>query len=225
MAKPKAKHARPQEKQSKLKAQNRAKADEPTSQPPAAEPPATTGKASERPSTIFFWKDDEVPYGFFCQWYRCKFMDPESGLTFNCAEQWMMWSKARMAGDDATARTIMATSSPRKQKQLGREVEGFEEAEWDKIRSDVVERGNYLKFTQCTNVASLSMNETREPSTLKVLMLATGNKELAEASRFDRVWGIGFSEDDAESQPRSKWGENLLGQALMKVRERIRLEE
>ena len=43
---------------------------------------------------IFFFKDDEVPYGFLCQWYRCRFTDPDSGLEFSSAEQWMMWNKA-----------------------------------------------------------------------------------------------------------------------------------
>jgi ribA/ribD-fused uncharacterized protein len=56
------------------------------------------------------------------------------------------------------------------------------------------------------------------------MLLATGDRELAEASPFDRVWGIGFTADCAEMN-RESWGQNLLGRALMDVRARLREEE
>ncbi|TIA57041.1 DUF1768-domain-containing protein [Aureobasidium pullulans] len=152
--------------------------------------------------SIFFFKDDEQPYGFLCQWYRSRFKDPDSGLEFNCAEQWMMWNKAQLAGDATSARTIMATTSPRKQKQLGRDVEGFD----------------------ATNVSSMKKDDVGEPLPLKDLLLATGEQELAEASRFDRVWGIGFDAQQAQTTSRDKWGQNLLGIALMNVRDKVRHE-
>jgi ribA/ribD-fused uncharacterized protein len=155
---------------------------------------------------IFFFKDDEEPYGFLCQWYRCRFKDPDSGLEFICAEQWMMWNKAQLAGDEASARTIMSTTSPRKQKQFGRDVERFDADAWDKIKLSVVERGNYLKFTQGTNGASMKMEDKGEPVPLKELLLATEERELAEASRFDRVWGVGYDAQQALVTPREKWG-------------------
>ncbi|KAH0369893.1 DUF1768-domain-containing protein, partial [Aureobasidium melanogenum] len=173
---------------------------------------------------IFFFKDDEQPFGFLCQWYRCRFTDPTSGLEFTCAEQFMMWNKAQLAGDEASAKVIMATTSPRKQKQLGRDVEGFNANAWDKIKLSVVEKGNYLKFTQCTNVSSMKMDEEGDPVALKRLLLETGDRELVEASRLDRVWGIGFDAQQALTTPREEWGYNLLGNALMNVRERIRKE-
>ena len=130
-----------------------------------------------------------------------------------------------MANNAVTAAEIMATTSPRKQKQLGRDVEGFDVAAWDRIKSEVVERGNYLKFTQGTNVASMRMEDTNEPVSLRELLLQTGKRELAEASRFDRVWGIGYDAQHAQVTPREKWGQNLLGEALMNVRDKIRGEE
>jgi ribA/ribD-fused uncharacterized protein len=75
-----------------------------------------------------------------------------------------------------------------------------------------VEEGNYHKFT---------ISEDAE--NLRAMLLATGDRELVEASAMDRVWGIGFSESNAE-QNRVRWGENLLGKALMNVRERLREE-
>ncbi|KAH0342287.1 hypothetical protein KCU83_g9316, partial [Aureobasidium melanogenum] len=117
---------------------------------------------------IFFFKDDEQPLGFLCQWFRCRFADPTSGLEFTSAEQCIMWNKAHLAGDEVSAGAIMTTTSPRKQKQLGRDVQGFDVDAWDKIKLDVVEKGDYLKFTQGTNVASIKMDEQGDPVLLKV---------------------------------------------------------
>lgn len=54
--------------------------------------------------------------------------------------------------------------------------------------------------------------------------MGTGERELVEASSMDKIWGVGFAEKDAEAN-RVKWGQNLLGKALMVVRERLREEE
>ena len=75
-----------------------------------------------------------------------------------------------------------------------------------------MEEGNYHKFT---------ISEDAE--NLRAMLLGTGNRELVEASAMDRVWGIGYSESNAD-QNRVRWGENLLGKALVRVRERLREE-
>ena len=59
---------------------------------------------------------------------------------------------------------------------------------------------------------------------MKARLLETGERVLAEASRSDRVWGIGLNESEAGDRM-EEWGQNLLGKALMCVRERIREEE
>ena len=137
----------------------------------------------------------------------------------------MMWSKSQLAGDEASAKAIMSTTSPRKQKQLGRDVANFDAEEWGKVKLQVVERGNHLKFTQGDNVVSMKMGDEGEPVELRKLLLETGERELVEASPFDRVWGIGYDAQQAVVTSREKWGTNLLGTALMNVRERIRREE
>ncbi|KAI0394702.1 DUF1768-domain-containing protein [Xylariaceae sp. FL0594] len=53
------------------------------------------------------------------------------------------------------------------------------------------------------------------------VLLATGDRELVEASSFDRIWGIGFTAKGADGN-RHKWGMNLLGKCLMEVREQFR---
>jgi len=57
---------------------------------------------------------------------------------------------------------------------------------------------------------------------MRGVLLGTGDRELAEAARRDRVWGIGYNAEEAEVN-RENWGENRLGRALMCVRERLKV--
>ena len=41
---------------------------------------------------VYFWRENERPYGCFSQWYLSPFTDGKS--TFNCCEQYMMFIKA-----------------------------------------------------------------------------------------------------------------------------------
>jgi ribA/ribD-fused uncharacterized protein len=123
----------------------------------------------------------------------------------------MMHRKGLLFAPDSGVTTdILLTSNPRDIKALGRAVPNFDDAVWRAERCRVVVEGNYLKFTQ---------NEG-----LKAQLLGTGERELVEASPRDRIWGIGFGQKKAEEQ-RARWGLNLLGKALMKVRDRIKKEE
>ncbi|KAI1198075.1 DUF1768-domain-containing protein [Nemania serpens] len=56
------------------------------------------------------------------------------------------------------------------------------------------------------------------------VLLATGDRELVEASPRDRIWGIGFGAKNAGAN-RRRWGLNLLGKCLMEVREQFRSED
>ena len=80
----------------------------------------------------------------------------------------------------------------------------------DKLR--IVEEGNYHKFTI-----------SEDADNLRAMLLATGDRELVEASPRDKIWGIGYAEKDA-GYKRTKWGQNLLGKALTSVRGRLRRE-
>ena len=72
-------------------------------------------------------------------------------------------------------------------------------------------KGNLYKFSQNEN--------------LKQFLLSTKNKILAEASPYDKIWGIGMNANDKDILNQDKWkGENLLGKALMKVRDIIKKE-
>jgi ribA/ribD-fused uncharacterized protein len=145
----------------------------------------------------------------FSNWHRSPFV--YKGHRFNCVEQFMMFSKAKMFGDDKAAAAVMATSDPRQQKALGRAVKGYDDATWSSRRLNIVTVGCREKFLQ-------------NPSMLAEL-LATGTTMIVEASPYDRVWGIGLGQDDPKALDRKQWrGENLLGQALMTVRQVLSAE-
>jgi ribA/ribD-fused uncharacterized protein len=140
----------------------------------------------------------------FSQWYRCEFRD--GPLKFNCAEQYMMHRKARLFDDGEIASAIMRAQHPREQKALGRMVRGFSEFTWRRHREQIVFDGNWQKFTA-------------NPDLLRALR-ATCGTQLAQASPYDPVWGIGVSTEHARAIDPSEWpGLNLLGKILDQLRE------
>ena len=123
------------------------------------------------------------------------------------AEHYMMAEKARLFDNSATD-AIVAAAHPGEAKKLGRKIRNFDQAIWEKHRFDIVVRGNLAKFSQ------------HEP--LKQYLLGTGDRVLVEASPHDRIWGIGIAESDPAAQNPYDWkGLNLLGFALMAVREQL----
>lgn len=154
-----------------------------------------------REDFVFFWN------GPFSQWYRAGFH--LNGREFVCAEQYMMFCKALLFGDQDVASRILASRSAREQKVLGRQVHGFDESTWQMFREGIVFSGNLAKFTQNDD--------------LRRQMVATGSRILVEASPKDTVWGVGLAEDDPHILDRSNWrGHNLLGEILMRVRKCVR---
>jgi ribA/ribD-fused uncharacterized protein len=67
----------------------------------------------------------------------------ESAMEFNCTEQYMMYAKALLFSDPATATRIMGASAPLEQKKLGRKVAGFDDEVWCARRERIVEEGNW----------------------------------------------------------------------------------
>lgn len=157
---------------------------------------------------VSFWKENKI-YGEFSQWYPSKFTDAE-GITYDNCEQYLMYQKAMLFGDTNTAKKIMLASKPAEIKNLGRQVTGFDEKVWVDRREDIAYDGNYLKFTQ-------------NPK-LKASMLSKVGMKFVEASPYDRIWGIGYTTNDAPANYHS-WGLNLLGKTLDKVQETIVAEE
>lgn len=132
------------------------------------------------------------------------------GAKFLTAEHYMMYHKALLMHDAATAKKILSAPTPAEAKSLGREVKNFDQKAWDEKCDKIVERGNWLKFTQDDKCRSA--------------LLGTGDRKIIEASPSDKIWGIGFAADEAEGKE-SEWGANKLGKALERVRDRLRQEQ
>jgi len=144
--------------------------------------------------------------GYLSNWYPSFFS--VDGITFSSMEQYMMYRKAVCFHDYDIARQILEANDVAQIKSLGRLVRNYNENIWNGVRQISVYEGLYAKFSQ---------NEV-----LKHQLIATGNAVLAECAVQDRIWGIGFSMHDPNRFDLTKWkGQNLLGYALMMVRDRI----
>lgn len=157
---------------------------------------------------VFFWGHTDRGEGLtkacLSQWFPCFFV--VDGQYYNCTEQYMMAEKARIFSDEEIRQQILAEYSQLAMKKLGRKVRNYDDVTWKEKRFDVVVKGNIAKFSQ---------NEK-----LQNFLLSTGDKILVEASPKDTVWGIGLDESSPETIQPSKWkGDNLLGFALMEVRD------
>ena len=132
--------------------------------------------------------------GYLSNWYPAHFT--VDGIEFSSMEQFMMYQKACRTNDVAEI------------KKLGREVHGYNENTWNGVRQIIVYEGLKAKFSQNAE--------------LKEKLVDTGDAILAECAVRDQIWGIGLSMRDPNRLDRSKWrGKNLLGYALMMVREQL----
>lgn len=161
---------------------------------------------------LFFWghhpsKNGEITKSCLSQWWESSFQ--VGHLTYKCMEQYMMFEKARLFQDREIEQLIMNCNVPKEIKSLGRKVKNFDETIWNEVKYTIVVNGNYYKF----------MGNSK----LRKFLLSTQEKILVEASPYDAIWGIKMDERDLNSLFPEKWqGENLLGFALMEVRNEIK---
>jgi len=161
-----------------------------------------------QPKFVFFWghtpaKDGRLGHECFSQWFAAAF--EIDGVSFPTAEHFMMWSKARLFGDDVVAAKILAAAHPAAVKELGREVRSFVDSVWVLHRFETVVRANVAKFSQNRILGDY--------------LLATDSSVLVEASPRDRIWGIGLGAAHVDAKNPLAWrGLNLLGFALMAAR-------
>lgn len=153
---------------------------------------------------VFFWG------GEFSNWYKCIFKYER--ITFFNSEQAFMWAKAMYFEDIDMAEKIIQTPDPKKNKALGRKVRNFDTDKWSEVSYDLMVDINLAKFSE---------NSPRNKRCLNIL-LDTNDLTIVEASPYDKIWGIGLGVDDDRCEDESKWqGLNLLGKALMEVRDKL----
>ena len=142
------------------------------------------------------------------QWWAARF--EADGDVYATAEHFVMVGKARLFGDEAIAAHILKSTAPEEAIELGREVRGFEQSVWLASRYDLVVAANRAKFT-------------RRPELGVYLTQLTGQKILVHANPSDQLWGIGLASNDIRARKPTEWrGKNLLGRALMEVRDELR---
>lgn len=155
---------------------------------------------------ICFHNPDEIN-GYLSNWFLSDFQI--QGVKFSSLEQYMMYEKARIFHDTETASKILKTSNAGEIKALGRAVKNYDDILWNGIRQITVYQGLLEKF--------------RQNDALKTKLLETQNDILAECAVNDKIWGIGLSMKDEKRFDMKAWkGQNLLGFALMKVRNEIK---
>ena len=163
------------------------------------------------PQFVFFWGHHAKAPGVadrscFSQWFESPFV--VDGVTYATAEHWMMVQKARRFQDTEAARAILEATTPAEAKALGRGVRGFDDAAWAGKRFELVIAGNVAKFSA-------------HPA-LKAVLLETQSAVLVEAAPRDQIWGIGLSASNPRAVTPEHWrGQNLLGFALMQVRDHL----
>lgn len=163
------------------------------------------------PKYLLFWghqpmKDGSIGKTCFSQWFESAFLVGD--IRYRTAEHYMMAEKARLFKDTDAWQRIVDATTPGAVKAIGREIKGFDESVWLAHRWSIVVNGNHQKFSQ---------NQA-----LKEFLLSTGDRILVEASPVDSIWGVGLAADDpAIAHPDSWQGLNLLGFALMEVRQQL----
>ena len=163
---------------------------------------------------LFFWghqpnKDGSIGKSCFSQWWEASF--EIDGITYPTAEHYMMAGKAYVFNDYEVLQEILQVSHPHDAKKLGRKVKNFTPDIWDQHKFDIVVKANYAKFSQ---------NQE-----LKTFLLNTNDRIIVEASPRDRIWGIGMGQSNEKALNPNLWrGHNLLGYALMEVRDKLKKE-
>lgn len=140
-------------------------------------------------------------------WDRHPFL--AGGVLFYTAEHYMMSYKAKIFDDRAMYERIINAETPREAKALGRKVSNFDEKYWELHRMQAILQANFFKFGEHKELAAF--------------LLETDNRILVEASPTDRIYGIGMNQHHPNAKDPAMWnGLNLLGFALMQVRQMLR---
>ena len=158
---------------------------------------------------VCFW--NEWP----SNWHPAEFDIEVNGVKchFYNTEQYFMYMKAIVFGDEEIAKQILEDGDPKKVKALGRKVQNYDEQVWNEKRYQIMLKANVVKFSQNDDLKQL------------LLSLEYEDRGFVEASPYDKVWGVRMFESNPDIDDETKWkGLNLLGKILDETR-RIIVEE
>ena len=153
---------------------------------------------------IYFWGT------FLSNWIPNDLSIKFDGRVFTNSEQLFMYIKAMTFHDVETAdRIVKEGTYPKSAKDLGRQVQNFDDKQWAILRENAMYTAVMAKFA--------SSRELQEK------LLDTYPKILVEGTPMDPVWGVMVHwKDDRILDERNWKGQNLLGEILMRVRQDLK---
>src|SRR5579859_8026383 len=153
----------------------------------------TTFQSGGKDMTIYFYKQDEKPYGCFSNFSR-------HGFELDSA--WWPTSEhyfqAQKFAGTPYVENVRIASSPKAAAELGRDRKLPLRPDWEQVKDDIMRKAVLRKF------------ETH--ADLRATLLGTGHEDLVEKTTYDYYWGCGTNGT----------GKNMLGHILMQVREILR---
>mmetsp|Transcript_110370 Transcript_110370/g.276321 ORF Transcript_110370/g.276321 Transcript_110370/m.276321 type:complete len:250 (+) Transcript_110370:53-802(+) len=154
----------------------------------------------------FFWQ--RRPYDFVLPSFAQR-EGFQGSVSCHFSEKAIMVSKAAMMNDRRVFHQMLQCDSPSAVKALGRKVSNFDNRLWTEHLEELAFEVVRQKFESDSEIAAV--------------LLSTGDATIAEATRNDKIWGIGIDVGDPRVQDPKQWlGKNILGTALMRTREHLR---
>jgi len=86
-------------------------------------------------TTVYFFGANK-PFGFLSNWAYSPF-EYES-VEFTDMEQYIMYCKADLFGDDEMCEKILKSPNPKTSKALGRKVRGYDDKRWNEELHDII---------------------------------------------------------------------------------------
>ena len=127
------------------------------------------------------------------------------GVTMPTSEHHLMYKKAMLMGDPNSAEKIKVAKSALVAKRLGRRVSPFYQGMWEENCDKIIEDILVSKFSSTSSMKQYLV-DTEGP--------------FFEASKKDKIWGIGIGVEAAE-RGEAHQGQNKLGRALDRAKARI----
>lgn len=127
---------------------------------------------------------------------------------FTCMEQFLAWSRATLAEDQALISKTLTEADPVVYKRILNDLHNSKPDEWKEQLNDTALVGLRAKFHQNPALAHF--------------LCSTNPKILGEAS-LNKTWGTGFTLTHPDVLTAEKWPDkgNLLGKSLMIIREEM----
>lgn len=166
-------------------------------------------------------KEDKENNRVFSNFYKSKFWAPDINgkiVDFYYSEQYFMYVKSLIFRDDESAKTILhhPEYGPADFKRIGRQLKNYNHYKktWELQRQKVMYNALAFKFAA---------------PKMKQQLLDTANRQMIEASPFDKLWGAGQSANDLRKKnfhksPNQRWdyaGQNRQGKLLEQLRSDI----